>query len=57
MREFGELEPAVMHVVWSHEEPVTVRPIAEQLNESRPLSVLSEPAGPEAVAAAHPTWP
>jgi predicted transcriptional regulator len=38
MREFGELEAAVMQVVWSHDEPVTVRAIAEQLNETRPLA-------------------
>jgi predicted transcriptional regulator len=38
MREFGELEAAVMQVVWSHGKPVTVRVIAEQLNETRPLA-------------------
>ena len=38
MRTFGELEAAVMQVVWSHGEPVTVRAIADELNETRPLA-------------------
>jgi len=38
MHAFGELEAAVMQVVWNHGEPVTVRAIAEQLQETRPLA-------------------
>lgn len=38
MRTFGELEAAVMQVVWSHGEPVTVRAIADELNETRPVA-------------------
>ena len=38
MQTFGELEAVVMQVVWSHGEPVTVRAIADELNETRPLA-------------------
>lgn len=35
MRGFGELEQAIMDVVWSAEEPLTVRDVREQLNRVR----------------------
>jgi predicted transcriptional regulator len=38
MRAFGELEAAIMRVVWNHRDPVTVRVITEELNETRPLA-------------------
>ncbi|MFF6829851.1 BlaI/MecI/CopY family transcriptional regulator [Streptomyces longwoodensis] len=36
MRGFGELEQAIMDVVWSTGEPVTVRQVLERLNGQRP---------------------
>ncbi|MFF4550766.1 BlaI/MecI/CopY family transcriptional regulator [Streptomyces sp. NPDC001435] len=40
MRGFGELEQAIMDVVWSTGKPVTVRQVLEQLNgpRSQPLA-------------------
>jgi predicted transcriptional regulator len=38
VRAFGELEAAIMQVVWSHSGPVTVRTIAEELSSERPLA-------------------
>ncbi|UGY91000.1 BlaI/MecI/CopY family transcriptional regulator [Streptomyces gobiensis] len=36
MRGFGELEQAIMDVVWAAESPLTVREVLEQLNRDRP---------------------
>ncbi|MEU0042731.1 BlaI/MecI/CopY family transcriptional regulator [Streptomyces werraensis] len=36
MRGFGELEQAIMDVVWATGTPVTVREVLEQLNRDRP---------------------
>lgn len=36
MRGFGELEQAIMDVVWSASEPLTVRAVLERLNRDRP---------------------
>jgi predicted transcriptional regulator len=36
MRGFGELEQAIMDVVWATGSPVTVREVLEQLNRDRP---------------------
>ncbi|GAA3827088.1 BlaI/MecI/CopY family transcriptional regulator [Streptomyces chiangmaiensis] len=36
MRGFGELEQAIMDLVWSIGEPVTVREVLERLNSERP---------------------
>ncbi|WP_406011630.1 BlaI/MecI/CopY family transcriptional regulator (plasmid) [Streptomyces sp. NBC_00637] len=36
MRGFGELEQAIMDVVWAAGAPVTVREVLEQLNGQRP---------------------
>ncbi|HCA85286.1 MAG TPA: CopY family transcriptional regulator [Streptomyces sp.] len=36
MRGFGELEQAIMNVVWTTEAPLTVREVREQLNRQRP---------------------
>ena len=38
MRGFGELEAAVMHRVWDHEGPVTVRDIFGELTQARPIA-------------------
>ncbi|MGQ0631553.1 MAG: BlaI/MecI/CopY family transcriptional regulator [Sporichthyaceae bacterium] len=38
MRTFGELEAQIMQVVWRHDEPVTVRTVAAELIEGRPLA-------------------
>lgn len=39
MRGFGELEQAIMDVVWSVGAPVTVREVLEQLNGDRPQAL------------------
>ncbi|UQA91076.1 BlaI/MecI/CopY family transcriptional regulator [Streptomyces halobius] len=36
MRGFGELEQAIMDVVWAAEEPLPVREVLERLNRNRP---------------------
>lgn len=38
MREFGELESAIMDVVWSADRPLVVREVRERLNYSRPVA-------------------
>lgn len=38
MREFGELEAAVMDRLWSRDEPATVREVLEDLNRDRALA-------------------
>lgn len=38
MRGFGELEAAVMHRVWDHDGPVTVRELHEELRKQRPIA-------------------
>jgi predicted transcriptional regulator len=38
MREFGELETAIMDVLWSAERPYLVREVKERLCYSRPLA-------------------
>jgi predicted transcriptional regulator len=38
MARFGELEAAIMDVVWAAEAPVRVREVSEQLNRDRPLA-------------------
>ncbi|MFI6685703.1 BlaI/MecI/CopY family transcriptional regulator [Streptomyces sp. NPDC050485] len=36
MRGFGELEQAIMDVVWSTDAPATAREVLDRLNEERP---------------------
>lgn len=36
MRGFGELEQAIMDVVWAADAPLTVRDVLERLNSDRP---------------------
>ena len=38
MREFGELESAIMDVVWASDRPCLVREVRERLCYSRPLA-------------------
>lgn len=38
MRGFGELEAEVMHRVWDHDAPVTVRELYDELREQRPIA-------------------
>jgi predicted transcriptional regulator len=38
MARFGDLEAAIMDVVWAAEVPVRVREVSEQLNRDRPLA-------------------
>jgi predicted transcriptional regulator len=38
MARFGELEAAIMDVVWAVRAPVRVREVSEQLNRDRPLA-------------------
>ena len=38
MARFGDLEAAIMDVVWAAGAPVRVREVAEQLNRDRPLA-------------------
>ena len=38
MREFGQLESAIMDVLWSQERPCLVREVREQLDYSRPVA-------------------
>jgi predicted transcriptional regulator len=38
MARFGDLEAAIMDVVWAAGTPVRVREVSEQLNQDRPLA-------------------
>ena len=38
MARFGELEAAIMDLIWSAGTPVRVREVSEQLNRARPLA-------------------
>ncbi len=38
MARFGELEAAIMDLIWSSGTPVRVREVSEQLNRARPLA-------------------
>jgi predicted transcriptional regulator len=38
VREFGQLESAVMDVVWSQDQPCLVREVRDQLSYGRPLA-------------------
>jgi predicted transcriptional regulator len=38
VRGFGELETVVMHLVWDHDGPVTVRALFEELSATRPIA-------------------
>ena len=38
MARFGDLEAAIMDVVWGAEAPVRVRDVSDQLNRDRPLA-------------------
>ena len=38
MARFGDLEAAIMDVVWAAAAPVRVREVSEQLNRDRPLA-------------------
>ncbi|MBO0838414.1 MAG: BlaI/MecI/CopY family transcriptional regulator, partial [Actinobacteria bacterium] len=38
MREFGQLESAVMDVVWAQDRPCLVREVREKLSYDRPLA-------------------
>jgi predicted transcriptional regulator len=38
VRGFGDLEAVVMHRVWKHDGPVTVREIFDELSKARPIA-------------------
>ena len=38
MREFGQLESAIMEVIWSQERPLVVREVRERLQYPRPVA-------------------
>ncbi len=38
MREFGQLESAIMEVLWSQDKPYLVREVRERLDYSRPVA-------------------
>jgi predicted transcriptional regulator len=38
VREFGQLESAVMDVVWAQDRPCLVREVRDQLSYGRPLA-------------------
>jgi predicted transcriptional regulator len=38
VRGFGELEAVVMHRVWNHDGPTTVRDLFDELRETRPIA-------------------
>ena len=38
MREFGQLESAIMEVIWSQERPLVVREVRERLHYPRPVA-------------------
>ncbi len=38
MREFGQLESAIMEVIWSQDQPLPVREVRERLHYTRPVA-------------------
>jgi predicted transcriptional regulator len=38
LREFGQLESAIMDVLWAHDRPLPVREVRERLNYPRPVA-------------------
>ena len=38
MREFGQLEGAIMDVLWAHDRPLPVREVRERLHYPRPVA-------------------
>jgi predicted transcriptional regulator len=38
MRGFGDLESVIMHMVWDHDSPVTVRELLGELRHERPIA-------------------
>ena len=38
MRGFGDLESVIMHMVWDHGRPVTVRELFDELRQERPIA-------------------
>ena len=38
MRGFGDLESVIMHMVWDHGRPVTVRELFDELRHERPIA-------------------
>ena len=38
MRGFGDLETVIMHMVWDHDSPVTVRELFDELREERAIA-------------------
>ncbi|HXW45028.1 MAG TPA: BlaI/MecI/CopY family transcriptional regulator [Streptosporangiaceae bacterium] len=38
MREFGQLESAIMDVVWSQDQPLLVREVRDRLHYARPVA-------------------
>ncbi len=38
MRGFGDLETVIMHRVWDHERPVTVRELLDELQQERAIA-------------------
>ena len=38
MRGFGELESVIMHLVWDHDNPVTVREVLGELRQERAIA-------------------
>jgi predicted transcriptional regulator len=38
VRGFGELEAVIMHRVWDHDGPITVRDLFDELRQGRPIA-------------------
>ena len=38
MRGFGDLESVIMHMVWDHDGPVTVRELFDELRQERSIA-------------------
>src|SRR5712691_6883658 len=38
MRGFGDLESVIMHMVWDHDSPVTVRELFDELKQERAIA-------------------
>jgi predicted transcriptional regulator len=38
VRGFGDLESVIMHLVWDHDGPVTVRELFDELRQGRPIA-------------------
>jgi predicted transcriptional regulator len=38
VRGFGDLEAVIMHLVWDHGSPVTVRELFDELRQERPIA-------------------